>query len=478
MYTNKYFAIAICLSMLSTPGRVSAQWENTGDVRIVEQSVQKAGDSLQIGLKIDLTDLNVRSSLAVEIIPLLSDAEERIFRLPNLLVTGRTRHILFQRLPKKEKAGQQEVRRNNNKEQYADYTVSIPYEKWMGRSSLSVALDLCGCGWDALASKRMDVTNITINGAADYVPALAYKVPEYEAVKQRKLEGRAFLDFPVNETIIYPEYRKNPRELNRIRSTIDSVRDNRFATITAVGIKGYASPEGSYSNNIRLAKGRAQALLNYVRGLYNFGNAAFTVEYEPEDWEGFRRLAVASDLLEKAQVLAIIDGTDAFDVRERKLMQIGDGSVYRFILQEWFPALRHSDYTVRYTIRNFTVEEAKELLHTDPKQLSLEEMYRVAQTYDSGSEAFNDVFDIAVHIYPNDPVANLNAANAALMRRDSAAARKYLDRVPDCGEKLLAQGALALYEGNREAATEYFEQAKAVGMDEADTNLQFIRHIP
>ena len=215
-----------------------------------------------------------------------------------------------------------------------------------------------------------------------------------------------------------------------------------------------------------------------MRGLYNFGNAAFTVEYEPEDWEGFRRLAVASDLLEKAQVLAIIDGTDAFDVRERKLMQIGDGSVYRFILQEWFPALRHSDYTVRYTIRNFTVEEAKELLHTDPKQLSLEEMYRVAQTYDSGSEAFNDVFDIAVHIYPNDPVANLNAANAALMRRDSAAARKYLDRVPDCGEKLLAQGALALYEGNREAATEYFEQAKAVGMDEADTNLQFIRHIP
>lgn len=208
MYTNKYFAIAICLSMLSTPGRVSAQWENTGDVRIVEQSVQKAGNSLQIGLKIDLTDLNVRSSLAVEIIPLLSDAEERIFRLPNLLVTGRTRHILFQRLPKKEKAGQQEVRRNNNKEQYADYTVSIPYEKWMGRSSLSVALDLCGCGWDALASKRMDVTNITINDAADYVPALAYKVPEYEAVKQRKLEGRAFLDFPVNETIIYPEYRK------------------------------------------------------------------------------------------------------------------------------------------------------------------------------------------------------------------------------------------------------------------------------
>lgn len=47
------------------------------------------------------------------------------------------------------------------------------------------------------------------------------------------------------------------------------------------------------------------------------------------------------------------------------------------------------------------------------------------------------------------------------MRRDTAAARRYLERTPDCGEKLLAEGVLAFYEGDRETARRLFEQAKA-----------------
>ena len=176
-------------------------------------------------------------------------------------------------------------------------------------------------------------------------------------------------------------------------------------------------------------------------------------------------------------MLAIINGVDIFDGREKKLMELSGGTVYRFMLREWFPALRHSDYTVRYTIRNFTVEEAKELLHTDPRQLSLEEMYRIAQTYEPGSDAFNEVFDIAVRMYPGDGIANLNAANTALMRRDTAAARRYLERAPDCGEKLLAEGVLAFYEGDRETARRLFEQAKAAGVTEADANLAFFRPV-
>lgn len=109
-------------------------------------------------------------------------------------------------------------------------------------------------------------------------------------------------------------------------------------------------------------------------------------------------------------------------------MEISGGDVYRFMLREWFPALRHSDYLVKYTIRNFTVEEAKELIYTDPRQLSLEEMYRVAQSYEPGTPEFNEVFEIAVRMYPDDPVSNLNAANAALMRRDAEAAHRYLQK--------------------------------------------------
>lgn len=475
MKTNKYM-IMICLLLLGMSGKVLAQKGNTGDVRIAGKSVRKVDSLLQINLKIDLTGLTVKSNLAVDIIPVLSGMDAQTLRLPKLLVTGRIRHIVFQRMPETETAGQREMRRYNKEEQYADYMARIPYEQWMERSSLSLALDLCGCGWEVMEKHMVPVMSLDFRERV-FEPRMAYIAPEYEAVKQRKLEGSAFLDFPVNQTIIDPVYRNNPRELGRIRATIDSVRDNRFATITAVGIKGYASPEGTYETNARLAQKRAEALRDYVRRLYDFSGTVFTVASEPEDWEGLRRMTEASDLPEKEQVLAIIDGVDIFDGREKKLMELSGGTVYRFMLREWFPALRHSDYTVRYTIRNFTVEEAKELLHTDPRQLSLEEMYRIAQTYEPGSDAFNEVFDIAVRMYPGDGIANLNAANTALMRRDTAAARRYLERAPDCGEKLLAEGVLAFYEGDRETARRLFEQAKAAGVTEADANLAFFRPV-
>ena len=56
----------------------------------------------------------------------------------------------------------------------------------------------------------------------------------------------------------------------KIRQTIDVVRNDADTRITALSIKGYASPEGSYSNNVRLAKGRTETLKNYVQSLYAF----------------------------------------------------------------------------------------------------------------------------------------------------------------------------------------------------------------
>ena len=55
------------------------------------------------------------------------------------------------------------------------------------------------------------------------VPELPFVMPKPEGVKVRSLSGRAFLDFPVNETVIYPAYRRNTDELARIKATIDSV---------------------------------------------------------------------------------------------------------------------------------------------------------------------------------------------------------------------------------------------------------------
>ena len=65
-------------------------------------------------------------------------------------------------------------------------------------------------------------------------PALAYIAPQVETVKSRQLSGRAYLDFPVNKTEIYPDYRRNPAELAKIRATIDSVRADKDVNIVQI----------------------------------------------------------------------------------------------------------------------------------------------------------------------------------------------------------------------------------------------------
>lgn len=87
-----------------------------------------------------------------------------------------------------------------------------------------------------------------------------------------------------------------------------------------------------------------------------------------------------------------------------------------------------------YTVRPFSIEEAKEILKTKPQQLSLQEMFLVAQTYEPGSPEFNEVFDIAVRLFPDDETANLNAACTDLQKGDLTSAEKHLAKAGNSKE--------------------------------------------
>ncbi|MCQ4921406.1 hypothetical protein NE700_22245, partial [Phocaeicola vulgatus] len=67
-------------------------------------------------------------------------------------------------------------------------------------------------------------------------------------------------------------------------------------------------------------------------------------------------------------------------------------------------------YTVRYVVLGFDVVEAKLIIKLRAQLLSLQEMFLVAQTYEKGCDEFNEVFDVAVRRFPDDPTANINAA--------------------------------------------------------------------
>lgn len=472
----------ICLLLASTLSAGSsallAQEGKTGEIVIKEKRAGKAGSSLSVDMKMDLSQIEVPSNRSYVYTPLVTRGDS-VVALPSLVLNGRDRHILYERTGRNPQDNNEfELRRLNGKEQTFDYHASVPMRKWMEKSDVSLVTDICGCGWEALQNGKQPLFPVHMAEPVVLKPLLAFVTPQAEAVKERAKEGSAFLDFPVNKIVIYPEYRKNPSELQKIRETVESVRNDKYATITEVSIKGYASPEGSYSNNTYLADNRARALRDYVKGLYDFKDARFTIEFEPEDWAGLERMIEESGLPGKAELLAIIhaDEPKDWDKREHRLKTVNAGSDYKSIMSDIYPALRHSDYVVKYTIRNFSVDEAKELIYTDPKQLSLNEMFQVAQTYEPGSDRFNEVFEIAVRMYPDDPVSNLNAALTAISANRTDAARRYLAKVPDSPQKRLAEASVKMLEGDLDGAESLLNGLEGTDVaGEAARNLEQIR---
>lgn len=448
----KRFAYTLfCMAAFTTSAMAQA---NSDTLRVVESNVSRVGEDVIVDMKLDLSHIEVGRNRTLVYRPLLMK-EDSVAELTPIIVNGRVRHIQYQRLERAEDFPNEiEIRRENGTEQTLDYHARVPFTDWMNKSEVVMVCDLCGCGWESLQNDRSSLFPVNLVHEP-VVPAVLYITPLAE-VKVREKSGSAYLDFPVNQTVIRPDYRRNSTELAAIDATIQSVEDDPNATITKVTIKGYASPEGSYANNQRLAEGRSNALLEYVKKLHDFGDAEFSVSSEPEDWEGLEKRIESSSIADKEEWLAIIRDSEPADL-DRKEWKLKQLPTYREVLNTIYPALRHSDYTVEYHIRNFTTDEAREMLYKDPSQLSLEEMYRVAQTYEVGSESYNEVFEIAVRLYPDDPISNLNAANTALLNRNATTARRYLTKAADGPEKRLAEGVASWLEGNTDQARSIFE---------------------
>lgn len=305
------------------------------------------------------------------------------------------------------------------------------------------------------------------------VPALPFVMPEAENVKRRQLTGRAFLDFPVNETVIYPTYRRNPQELKRICATIDSALFDKTIQVTSISLHGYASPESPYSNNTRLAKGRTAALEAYLRKHYNLSASVFHTTFTPEDWDNLRGFisnsdrrrtkgdiwyenasiletpeAPASVLNHRDELLQVIDLNIDPDEKELKLKEVAGGEPYKWLLKYVYPGLRHTDYVIDYVVRHYPVKQSRKLIYTHPEALSLNEMYAVANSYEKGSDDWLDALTIAAKQYPDDETANLNAACACVAAKRLSDAKRFLKKAGHSTQAVYLNDIIRAMEGN------------------------------
>ncbi|MDE7335825.1 MAG: hypothetical protein K2N10_05900 [Muribaculaceae bacterium] len=492
MHTKFFPLLIMAAATIAAPARAAQPEAVDPEIYTVEVSVDETARKLNVDIQLRPERLHIgRDSEQVFTSMVISSAGTDTLMLDTIRICGRNRwywHVRNGELdntdrgPKVFRAGQKA-----NAVMHSE----VAFEPWMGDAQVELRRQSATCCRPAQPMPGTDPRGMTeiariYTGRPDLICKDYVFAPPVDATPvEKNLEGSAFVSFVVNRTELKPDYMINRSEIAKIINSIDAVRNDSDAIITNIHIKGFASPEGSYQNNIRLASGRTQTLTDYVRDysrrFFQIHDTTFTNSFEPEDWAGLRRYLVDSlqfDIPNRAEIIKIVDTPMADLDAKNDLIRKTYPQDYEVILRDIYPWLRHSDYKIHYRIKVYTeLKELMRLYESDPTRLRPVDFFTIAKQYPEGSPEYNKVMITAAATYPNDPMLNLNAANVAMMDNDLQLARKYLLRAGTSPEAEFARGVLNAREGRLADALAFFEIARKAGIEKANGYIDNINAI-
>ena len=164
-------------------------------------------------------------------------------------------------------------------------------------------------------------------------------------VRDSLVEMRFRIFYPVNQTNIHEDYMGNADMLHRIRKYLE-----KSPKIDRITIYSYASPEGPYRLNQRLAQERGktakQYLLSQIPAERQLPDSLIILDPTAENWQGLRDLVYYQYQHEdKNEILAILDRTDITDERRKVLLKrLNRGQSWMYILKELMPHLRYATW--------------------------------------------------------------------------------------------------------------------------------------
>lgn len=483
---TKSFVITVILSLASMVGHAHEEAISTRNVTLTTGEGQ-----VSVGMELVLDSLSLPRNRQVFVTPYLEGKGGQRVTLPAVLVNGRNMQYVYERtgLPRKLRAEYASlakvVARKNGTRQSVPYLAAVSQESWMRRDkvSLRLSVDTCGCGIDLGRGETPPLSMIDMNPVSRMY--LAFVTPPVTELPVVAHEGRARVQFEVDSVTLHTEpYRcrsgqkiDNRQQLRMIDDSVRYALSDPNVEIAAISVCGYASPESPYMHNDYLATNRSKALAAYLAQRYSLPQDRCSFSAVPENWEEFRQMAEESQDItgeQRASLLALIDrpvyGPADYDAKERELKTSPVfARLYRTtILPVWFPLLRCTKFVINTRLRPMSDGRLAEIIKTNPKMLSLNQMFRVARLYPEGSEEFNATIQTALRFYADDPVANANAAVAALKAGRYDEAGTLLDKAGDLPEAENARGVLATYRGDYESAVRHFK--KAGSLPEAQKN--------
>ena len=474
----------VILAFISLSFTLNAQSRYLDLIKVENQAAVNENNMLLVYMDLVLDQVQLNTNEMITLTPVVTaNGDTQSIALAPMIINGNRRQKMVERglvLNNKnlfKQTPQSIIQRANGMPQVLHYSATVPFESWMSDASLSLQESVTGCAECDLGEGAELVAQRILPPA--YVPVykLTYIVPDVEPVKQREDTYSATLNFRVDKHNLDRNYMNNAAILADVDKVVNGLMTNKDLTVSDFRIEGFASPEASVAYNKALAERRADSFADYLSKKFNVDKNRMKVSGFGEDWNKTREVIASSGIADKAEILRIIDNVSNPDARDAELMKLSGGTTYQTMLREYYPKVRRTEYTVSYVARAFSVEEGREIIKTNPKLLSLNEMYLIGQSYPADSKEFKEVFDIATRLYPNEPIAIINSAAADIEGGNNQAAIDRMQRIENDPRTWNNLGVAYARLGDFEKAKEYFDKAVDRNDNDAVANTEELQKV-
>ena len=274
-------------------------------------------------------------------------------------------------------------------------------------------------------------------------------VDSFQRVKAQKQEAN--IKFLVNQANL----RKSELKNNSVTEFVEMLKkinaDREGFNLSNVEVQAYASPEGGFKFNDKLAGKRQDVSEKYVKDQLKKTkmNADIDAHYTAQDWDGFQRLVQASNLQDKDVILRVLSMYKDPEEREQQIRNMS--AAFRELADGILPELRRSRLIINYETIGRSDDQIQEQYNADAAKLSADELLYFASLQDTQADQ-EKVYKKTAELYDKDYRAYNNLATIALSKGDKAAAASYLAKAlaldANSAESNANKGLMSLATGN------------------------------
>jgi tetratricopeptide (TPR) repeat protein len=285
----------------------------------------------------------------------------------------------------------------------------------------------------------------------------------FQRLQNQRLD--ATVQFLVNQANLRQSELKNNSVQEFVRM-LQKINADRGETLNMrnVEVAAYASPEGGYEFNDRLAGKRQDVSEDYVKQQLKQAkvDAPIDAHYTAQDWEGFQKLVQASNIQDKDVILRVLSMYKDPEQREQQIRNMSQA--FRELADGILPELRRARMTINYELVGRSDDQIKEQYAADPARLSAEELLYAATLTDNKAEK-EAIYKTTARLHDRDYRALNNLAVMAFNEGDEQMAKDYIQQAlrvnKNAPEAYANLGLIALKNGDLAEAEQNI--AKATG---------------